>query len=150
MNGFQIVEKKDLDYKKVKNGEGWSSAAGVYLMVFPNGMNYIGKSNHIGKRLISHISAFKKPRRKNDWHGEAAKVFHFKGDNFYDYWQDFVQNVDYYIYETEPGKEEELETYYLKQIALRFNQKLYYNTKYPVLTEEEWMEYMFGDDKNGT
>lgn len=139
---FQQVDKKDLNYTEIKNGQKWSMDAGVYLMLFPNGMKYIGKSNHLGKRLISHVSAFKKG---NDWHGKAKDCFcPIKNPTFYQMWESFVQNVEYYIYTVPAGEEDKLEEHYLKQIAFRFNQKMYYNTKYPEISVEEWIEYEFG------
>jgi hypothetical protein len=50
-----------MDYNETRHGfNDWSSKPGVDLMIFPNGIKYLGKSNHLLKRLLAHISKFKK------------------------------------------------------------------------------------------
>lgn len=142
---FRQVQKGEFDYQQVKSGEmEWSRKPGVYLMVFPNGMKYLGKSNHLGKRLISHISGFRKGEK---WYGAAKQTFcDIEEPSFYQVWEAFRDNVVYYI--TYDDKPEELEQEYLKRIELNFRTKEYYNTQYPEVTYEEWMDSMFGGDQN--
>ena len=45
---------------------------GIYMLIFPNGMRYLGKSIHINERIRQHFKAFS---FASDWHSIARSTF---------------------------------------------------------------------------
>lgn len=109
--------------------------AGIYLMVFPSGMKYVGRSKNILKRLNGHIYSFFNPR-ENDWHREGVKEFCPAAKNKDDVWKGFWRQVAFYIMPCEEGEEYELEDRALIEITINGKRNEYYNTAYPIKEEE--------------
>lgn len=149
MVDFCQIDRKEMDYNETRHGfNDWSYKPGVYLMIFPNGMKYLGKSNHVGKRLVAHISKFKKGE---GWYGAARPSFcSIKDPSFFQLWENFRNKVDFFVAFSEKENEEiEMEELYLKRIKMNFRTKEYYNSVYPSVSIEEWTDWMFGSDQNG-
>lgn len=128
---YEIRMEKYCDFApKQRNG------AGIYLMIFPNGMRYIGKSIHIKDRLKQHIYAFYK-KKEGDWHGRAVETFAAGAETKDDIWKCFWRAVDFYIMPTEKGMEGEYETAALKQIMENGKMEEFYNTSYPKDKKED-------------
>ena len=48
------------------------SGSGIYVMIFPDGKRYLGKSKHLNRRIREHFRDFS---FASDWHSAAAHTF---------------------------------------------------------------------------
>lgn len=64
-----IYERKWYTYQHLPYGDGGS---GVYIIKFPNNKRYVGSSNHVIKRLKTHMSHLEN-RSGLDWYKQAAE-----------------------------------------------------------------------------
>lgn len=67
---------EEIDFREIKR---WSFSyldkhytSGIYVMEFPNGMRYLGKSKNIPRRLREHFKDFS---YASDWHSAARPIF---------------------------------------------------------------------------
>lgn len=147
---FALVERFNF-----KTLDRYFSGAGIYLMEFPNGMRYLGKSKHINKRIRQHFQDFLTAK---DWHNEAYWTFtnkpkpqrpntplsnRRKAQQTFDeeleiYYEkrykivlDFFKNVSLYVWEVEEADITLAENACLQRIADRGKKHNYYNTSYP-------------------
>lgn len=68
---------KEFEFYKIEN---WNFSkldkdyycSGIYMLIFPNGMRYLGKSVHINERIRQHFKAFS---FSSDWHSIARPSF---------------------------------------------------------------------------
>lgn len=119
---FKQVNKDITHRNFISQDMPWYDSSGVYLMIFSNGMKYLGKSNKLGSRLSTHISEF---RFGKNWHEKLNQ----QGKTFHDTIQWFRNNVQFFICECEP--EDLYEKYCLSIIKNRGEQDQYYNAQYP-------------------
>lgn len=110
------------EYKEIK----WQGQAkrGVYLLVFPNGMKYVGMSKNLHKRILTHCKNLSSPKNKTPWYSKAAETINTK--------QGFVEimkQLEILIYFCD--NPEEVEKELLIDIWVQGNQNLFYNTAYP-------------------
>lgn len=98
----------------------WSNS-GIYMMIFPNGMRYLGQSKHINQRIRGHFRAFS---YDNDWHAAARTTFtQLKLENKYEF-----QSIDK---ETEQIMRQYANKHYpsWKRLTLERKKQIWYEIK---------------------
>jgi predicted GIY-YIG superfamily endonuclease len=51
-----VIKVERILWQQIKKAE--FELSGVYLMIFPNGKKYLGKTNNLRRRLKEHLKAF--------------------------------------------------------------------------------------------
>lgn len=129
------------------------AGSGIYIMSFPNGMKYLGKSKHINKRIRQHFLDFS---NASDWHAAARSTFtKYKLPQFnlklqdeynrirYKMACDFFHKIKLYIWEVPEDKITWAEDSCLNQIQIENNQSKFYNSQYPK-EGLECSDYIYG------
>ena len=144
--------------------------SGIYLMIFPNGMRYLGKSKHINKRIRQHFKDFFNAK---DWHKDAYYTFTKKPKperppshpdwkritknrqeiidaemeifyrKRYEIAVDFFKNVQLYVWRVSVEDITTAENACLQRIVDRDSQDRYYNTVYPRQYRGDYDELLF-------
>lgn len=66
---FEFYKIENWNFSKLDQNY---SCPGIYMLIFPNGMRYLGKSIHINQRIRQHFKAFS---FSSDWHSIARSTF---------------------------------------------------------------------------
>lgn len=138
--------KFKIEMKSYFDSDAWGKGvSGIYLLIFPNGMKYVGKSKNIRKRIGQHVKAF--CSREPDWHATALETF-YKVEREVKYSEEFVSvriinfdveklikqfwnKVKIYIQTCEEGLKTAYEKQALREIDKNGFREQYYNTQYP-------------------
>lgn len=76
LNTYKFYTYKHIPYTKKGN-------PAVYLITFPNGKRYVGSSNHVFKRINTHLANLENPDGKTDWYEIATKENNIKKRDTY-------------------------------------------------------------------
>lgn len=71
------------DFNLKNNGREYEKKEGVYLLCFPNGKYYVGKSIDLYHRISTHCRNLLKPRN-DEWYETAAKENNISGSKWYE------------------------------------------------------------------
>lgn len=126
--------KFKIEMKSWDDPDAWRKGnSGIYLLIFPNGMKYIGKSKCIPLRIDQHLNDFR--YRKTDWHAAALKTFLLTEKKGKLTWKEvfysFLREVKVYVQTCEEGLETAYEKQALREIDKNGFREQYYNTQYP-------------------
>lgn len=106
---------------------------GIYLLKFPNGMNYIGSTKHIHDRLKQHfLNFFKYSNLDAKWYIDAKTVlYEYAKNEELSFYEGIWRGVKIYIqYTSNPYEAQQLERQALYSIKENNFQNKYYNTRY--------------------